>query len=223
MSPRMTSPTKPCGVVHPVPLFLCVSSKLGHCSGARVLSGPTRTQPSSSSRVGLFCLVEEVWFNPVFRSKNGDLDASDKMSNEKYHKVTSKNSLFHLKFKPRTGSKNAVLLKTTNFKAGKKTIGLTGMSAFMWHEKNVDTWFISFKKGEMIHKITCSRHWRGDVYWRFSKANNKDDILGCLSLSLTLQDFWKAHLNIRRRAWQLHREPGGSARLRELLLHTNLF
>lgn len=151
MSPRMTSPTKPCGVVHPVPLSLRVSSKLGHSGGARVLSGPTRTQPSSSSRLGLFCKAEEVWFNPLFPSKNGDLDASDKMSNEKYHKVTSKNSLFHLKFKPRTGSKNAVFLKTTNFKAGKKTVGLTGMSAFTWHEKNVEkTWLISLKKKETL-------------------------------------------------------------------------
>lgn len=131
----------------PCAIVLRVSSKLGHSGGARVLSGPTRTQPSSSSRLGLFCKAEEVWFNPLFRSKNGDLDASDKMSNEKYHKVTSKNSLFHLKFKPRTGSKNAVFLKTTNFKAGKKTVGLTGMSAFTWHEKNVaKTWFISLKK-----------------------------------------------------------------------------
>lgn len=159
----MTSPTKPCGVVHSVLLSLRVSSKLGHSGGARVLSGPTRTQPSSSSRLGFFCKAEEVWFNPLFRSKNGDLATSGKTSNEKYHKVTSRNSLFQLKFRPRTGSKNTGFLKATNFKAGKKTIGLTGMSAFIWHEKNVDKDMIPLLKikVEMINKITCSRRWRG--------------------------------------------------------------
>lgn len=130
----MTSPTKPCGVVHPVPLSPGVSSKLGRSGGARVLSGPTRTQPSSSSRLGFFCKAKSD-STPLFRSKNGDLDASDKISNEKYHKVTSKNSLFRLKFKPRTGSKNGVFLKTANFEAGKKTI--SSISPFICREKNV--------------------------------------------------------------------------------------
>lgn len=146
----MTSPTKPCGVVHPVPLSLGVSSKLGRSGGARVLSGPTRTQPSSSSRLGFFCKATSD-STPLFRSKNGDLDASDKISNEKYHKVTSKNSLLHLKFKPRTGSKNAVFLKTASLEAGKKTI--SSISPFICGEKNVtETGFKGLKPGKWSSK-----------------------------------------------------------------------
>lgn len=49
------------------------------------------------------------------------------------------------------------------------------------------------------------------------KKKNKDGISGCLSLSLTLQEFWKAHLSIRHRilaaaqgAWWVSPSPGAS-------------
>lgn len=40
---------------------------------------------------------------------------------------------------------------------------------------------------------------KGEVYGRCILANNVNGISGCLSLSLTLQDFWKALLSIRCR------------------------
>lgn len=46
MSQRMTSPTKPCRVFHPVPLSFHINSKLGLFSQARVLSGPLGHSPA---------------------------------------------------------------------------------------------------------------------------------------------------------------------------------
>lgn len=152
MLQRMTSPTKPCRVFHPVPLSFHINSKLGLFSQARVLSGLLGHNPALAA--GLACSKNHAESDsPLYSiTKKWVLDALYKMSNEKYHKVTSKNSLSGQvdtsisKFKPRIGSKKVVFPKATNLKVKKwQPINETRTSYLRW----------KIETGKMQRTLTC--------------------------------------------------------------------